>query len=656
MGLRQKFSLLAILASGLIAIVSLIGCYTSYVNLSDTLEQQISSEVDAQGKDLDIWLQSKAVSAQYAADLLGNLGDLNLMKNRNLLSLTTSDQDILDVTIGLQDKYLFGYHAGDFTGQIDPTIRQWYNKAREVNGLAFSDAYVDGFTKKMIVSAVAPIKVNGQHVGTTCVDITLERLSDEVQKLKFDGEGDGIIIERTGALLATTTDRGVKTVQEIPGLSNHFDEMLKNGSGYFKLPGDEKFDDRLFAYTTLKSSDWIVGIAVDEATVFEPIQTVLFTYAVLVIVGLALMIAACLKMSSIVMEPIGELHMHVSELAKGNLHVPDIKINSNDELGALSTAFNDMSASLRVLITKMTDTSHQVSASAQELTSNAQQSADTAIHIAENVNEVSGNMSRQLKDLHAAKANVDVVFGDIEKMSGKTELVTRTSQETSEAALQGSELMETAADKMRNIETSVMSSAEVVKKLGESSQQIGQIIDAIANIADQTNLLALNAAIEAARAGEHGRGFAVVADEVRKLAEQSREAAGTISTLIGHIQEDTETAVQSIRQGNADVGVGAAAVLETGVAFDGIDEQIERLRVNIAESIKRIDVVRDSSQMILVSMEEINKLSQSAEEESQNVSAAAEEQSAAMHEMAEASNRLSELAQELQTEVQKFRV
>ncbi|MBQ9478633.1 MAG: methyl-accepting chemotaxis protein, partial [Selenomonadaceae bacterium] len=133
MGLRQKFSLLACLSGALMAIVSIIGCYTSYINLSDTLESEITSTVDAQGKDLDTWLQSKAVSAEYAANLLGNLGDINRMKDRNLLSLTTSDKDILDVTIGLQDKYLYGYHAGDFTGKIDPTIRPWYNDAK--NGL-----------------------------------------------------------------------------------------------------------------------------------------------------------------------------------------------------------------------------------------------------------------------------------------------------------------------------------------------------------------------------------------------------------------------------------------------------------------------------------------------------------------------------------------
>ena len=308
--------------------------------------------------------------------------------------------------------------------------------------------------------------------------------------------------------------------------------MLASGAGYFELPEDEKFGKRVFAYTTLKSSGWVLGIAVSDDFVFAPLKKLLITYLVLLIIGTALMVAACLKMSSLVTTPIVALKDHAEQLARGNLHVSDLNVGSNDELGALANAFNDMRDSLHSLIGKMLDTSHRVSESSEELTTNAQQSADTAMHIAENVSEVSGNMSRQLNDIDAAKQNVDVVFGDIEKMSGKTELVTRTSKETADAAMLGAKLMDSAVEKMKNIEKSVMSSAEVVKQLGESSKQIGQIIDAIAAIADQTNLLALNAAIEAARAGEQGRGFAVVAEEVRKLAEQSREATEKIQETL----------------------------------------------------------------------------------------------------------------------------
>ena len=654
MGLRQKFSLLACLAGALIALVSLVGCYTSYVNLSETLESEISAAVGSQGKDLDTWLSSKAISAEYAANLLGNLGDINQMKNRNLLSLTTSDKDILDVTIGLQDKYLFGYNAGDFTGKIDPTVRPWYNDAK--NGLTFTDAYVDGFTKQLIVSAVAPIKVNGQHVGTTCVDVTLDVLGEHVKKLKYKGEGDGIIVERTGTLLATTTNRGVDNVQQIPGISDHFNEMLANGEGYFDLPEDEQFGKRVFAYTTLKSAGWILGIAVSEDFVFAPIQRVLLTYAVLVVVGLVLMIAACLKMSAVVTEPIAKLQEHAEQLARGNLNVSDINVDSQDELGALANAFNDMKDSLHSLIGKMLDNSHRVSESSEELTNNAQQSADTAMHIAENVNEVSGNMSKQLTALDAAKESMDIVFNDIETMSGKTNLVTKTSTETAEAAQLGSKLMESAVEKMHNIETSVMSSAEVVKQLGEGSKEIGSIVEAIAAIADQTNLLALNAAIEAARAGEQGRGFAVVAEEVRKLATASQESAEQIRERILQIQGDTAKAVAAMETGTKDVEEGTSAIREVGEQFKSIMDRVDNIRKQMDDIGVSMREVADGASKIVSSINSIDEVSKKTTEYTNTISSSTEMQSASNQEIAAASRELSDLAVEMQAAIDRFKM
>ena len=656
MGLRQKFSLLAFLAGALIAIVSLVGCYTSYVNLSETLENEISAAVEVQGKDLDTWLKSKAVSAEYLANLLGNIGDINQIKNRTLLSLTTSEKNILDVTIGLQDKFLFGYHAGDYTGKIDPTIRQWYNDARNKDGLTFTDAYIDGFTKNLIVSAVAPIKANGQFIGATCVDIGLDVLTEQVQKTKYRGEGDGIIIDRSGTVLATTTNRGAQKVQEIPGLADHFNEMLNQSSGYFKLPGDDNFGDRIVAYTTLSSSGWILGIAVDEAEAFAPIKKLLLTYSILTGVGLVLMILACLRMSAVVTGPIAQIQEHAVELAKGNLHVSDIKIDSNDELGTLARAFNDMQHNLHHLIETMSNTSHRVSDSSEELTSHTQQSADTAMQIAENVEEVSGNMSRQLNDIEAAKANVDIVFGDIEKMSGKTELVTQTSKETAEAALQGEKLMATAADKMKNIETSVMSAAEVVRQLGESSQQIGQIIDAIASIADQTNLLALNAAIEAARAGDQGRGFAVVAEEVRKLATASQESAEQIRERILSIQSETARAVESMQNGTKDVDEGTEAIRAVGEQFKIIMQSVDGIRRQMDDIGVSMQTVSSGASKIVESINDIDAVSKKTSEYTHSISNATETQSASNEEIAAASQALSQLAVEMQAAIDKFKM
>ena len=655
-GLRQKFSLLAFLAGGLFAVMSIIGYYTSFLNLSETLTSEILAIVDSQGKEMNSWLKSKAVAAQYCADLLGNLGDLNRVKNRELLSLTTSDKDILDVTIGLKDKYFFGYHAGDFTGKIDPTGRAWYNDAREKNGLTFTEAYLDSFTNQLVVSAVAPIKINGEFVGSTCVDISLAVLNEQIKKSKYRGQGDGVLFERSGNLLATTSSRGAKTVQEIPGIAEHFNEMLTNGSGYFSLPEDQMYGDRVFAYTTIESTGWILGIAVSEDFILGAIKTLRSTYAILGVVGLALMILACMKMASSITNPIEQLQKHAVELSHGNLRVQDLVVRSKDEIGSLSSAFNDMSASLRNLIGKMSNTSHQVAASSEQLTANAQQSADTSVHISENVAEVNGNMSRQLNDISSAKRNVDIVFKDIENMSEKTKSVTKTSNETAEAALRGEQLMETAVEKMSNIENSVMASAKVVKQLGDNSKQIGQIIEAISSISEQTNLLALNAAIEAARAGEAGKGFAVVAEEVRKLAAESQTSAEQIRERILNIQNDTVLAVEAMETGTRDVKEGTAAIDEVGEQFKRIMQRVDNIKQQMDGIGVSMRTVSEGASQIVAAVDSIDEVSRKTSEYTNSISNDTETQSASNEEIAAASQALAQLAVEMQAAIDKFKM
>ena len=209
---------------------------------------------------------------------------------------------------------------------------------------------------------------------------------------------------------------------------------------------------------------------------------------------------------------------------------------------------------------------------------------------------------------------------------------------------------------MAHIEDSVTNSAQVVTKLGERSKEIGQIVDTISGIAAQTNLLALNAAIEAARAGEQGRGFAVVADEVRKLAEQSQDAAKQISELISEIQGETDKAVRAMAEGTEEVKIGATVVNTAGATF----EEIAQVVTDVAEQVREISAVMQelagSSQQIVLSVREINKLCQDSSGEAQSVSAATEEQTASMEEIASASQSLSRLAQDLQTEISKFRI
>ncbi len=230
LNLQQKFSLLAILSSALLIIVSSIAYYISEESLSETLEQENKEIIKGQAIEMDKWLIGRAVTAQHLADLLGNTGSFDKMKNRELYALATSDKEIMEVTVGLEDKFFTGYFAGDFTGKLDPTGRGWYTKTKAEDKLTISDSYLDSFTNKVIISATAPIKSNGKFMGATCIDISLDALDKQVETMKYRGEGAGIIIERNGNILATSGDDSVKNVQDIPEMAKHFDEMLQNGN------------------------------------------------------------------------------------------------------------------------------------------------------------------------------------------------------------------------------------------------------------------------------------------------------------------------------------------------------------------------------------------------------------------------------------------
>jgi methyl-accepting chemotaxis protein len=223
-------------------------------------------------------------------------------------------------------------------------------------------------------------------------------------------------------------------------------------------------------------------------------------------------------------------------------------------------------------------------------------------------------------------------------------------------AEQGSESVKKAVNQVNMIRTSVSNSADIVRILGERSQSIGQIVEVITGIASQTNLLALNAAIEAARAGEQGRGFAVVADEVRKLAEQSEQSAGEIAKLIQQIQGDTSKAVSSMDDGMQEVESGIALFQESSDSFT----QILHTANSVTEQIKQLSdatgIMSAASQNVVHSLSEVMEISRNFEMNSQSVAAASEEQFASMEQISESSKSLSELANELQLLISGFTI
>ena len=381
-------------------------------------------------------------------------------------------------------------------------------------------------------------------------------------------------------------------------------------------------------------------------------KTLLFTNLLVAI--LAIFISRFI--SGRISRPAQEVSAAAATIAAGDLSGPDVAVTTHDEIGELGRSFNTMKANLRQVMQTIQASTEQVTTSAEGLTASAEQSAIASTQVADSITAVAQGAAGQLQAIETTSATVQTLSAGLEEAAASAHEVSDQSSRASRTAVDGAQTVSQAVKQMQSIQETVNFSASVVAKLGESSQEIGQIVDTISGIAAQTNLLALNAAIEAARAGEQGRGFAVVAEEVRHLAEQSQDAAKKITELISEIQGDTAKAVSAMQAGTREVETGVEVVNSTGVAFNSIETIVLHVADQMKEMSTVIEHMAQGSQEIVTAVAEIDRLSKHASSESENVAAITEEQSAAAEEIAASSQGLEGMAQKMQEAVSKFRL
>ena len=332
-----------------------------------------------------------------------------------------------------------------------------------------------------------------------------------------------------------------------------------------------------------------------------------------------------------------------------------IPVDRSDEFGHIAASFNHMFDEFRDMTKEFQASADIVDQSAIQLTETAEQSAEATQSIAQSITEVAGSTQEQMDYVTKTKEEVDAFSEGVDKSLATMNTICRHVEVTTQMTQEGGKLVQATVEQMHSIADTVEQSSAVIEKLGERSKEIGAIIDTISGIAEQTNLLALNAAIEAARAGEHGRGFSVVAEEVRKLAEESQEAATKISDLIAAIQKETGAAVSAMETGRAEAEKGRANVQSTGEGFKAIMERIEGIHSDTQLIMGTIQDIDESGKKIVGYTDNIHGSSQKISSSTETVSAAAEEQSAGMEEIAASSRQLAEQAQKLKDALGKFR-
>lgn len=346
----------------------------------------------------------------------------------------------------------------------------------------------------------------------------------------------------------------------------------------------------------------------------------------------------------------------VERVATGDLTVEDITIKDQDEAGQLASSFNQMKNQLYEVVKHVTQSSEQVAASSEELNAITEETAQASNQIASAISEVTQGTERQAHAVDETSAAMEQMSASIQQLAATTITVTEHAEVTQSSTEEGRKAVENAVKQMDAVAHSTAEVHEAINKLSSSSSQIGEITNVISGIAAQTNLLALNAAIEAARAGEQGRGFAVVAEEVRKLAEQSAEAATKIASLIGENQMNIRDAVHSMDSGAHDVQLGIEVVNKAGEAFSEIARSVSELSAQAQEMAATTQEMAGGSEQIVSSAQEIDNISKQNLDYTQTVSAAVEEQSASVEQIASSSQMLTGLAEQLQLAVSKFRL
>ena len=376
---------------------------------------------------------------------------------------------------------------------------------------------------------------------------------------------------------------------------------------------------------------------------------------VCLIIGVIL-IGTSLMIIKAVTGPLDHLIRVFDKLANGDFREGREPVEPRgDEFGEMNDKLAKVRRVINQLIKKTSTSAEQLAASSEELTASAHQSAQASEQVAQSVTNSASAVVEQQQNVSDAMDAINSAMGSIQELNEASSVVAQKVDEAASQAQAGSAAIETAVEKILSVEKIVNQSAGTVDKLGQRSKEIGQIVEAISGIAEQTNLLALNAAIEAARAGEHGRGFAVVADEVRKLAEESQGAAQKIANLIGAIQNDTNDAVASMHEGSIAVREGTKSVENLRTSFENIANSSAQVTDRTRSMANDIKTVSENTNRIKSRSEKISENSGKVATEMESVSAASQQQSASAEEIASASDALANLAQDLQNSLQQFK-
>ncbi len=619
---------LLIVFGGLLVITMAAYALVNDSRLSGHTERNLtelrSQVVDQSTASISQWLNTRLeVAESFAKSAEGANDEFDL---RNLARTAADGVDLEHFYFGTADGTMIMQSdeaEGELPDDFDPSERPWFEEAQQ-SGAGFTEPYEDAAGSGLIITAMAPVS-SGRFEGVAGADISMDALNDLLETVTMAGSGYALMVSEDGTILFHP-DRDLigSDIADFLGEGAQLDGEVRTLS----IDG-ERYRNSFHAIEGARGVDWYIGLMVDERAALAPITEGRWAALVTTAVGLAVVLGLMYVLLNVLLRPARRLLSAMDDIASGESDLTRrLDVESDDEFGQLANGFNSFISNI------------------QEVVREAQESAE---ELREHVQSLRSASSSSRASVDSQQQEIEMVATAINEMSAAAAEIARNAQSTADSANTANsdcqESMQTVQGSNEAVERlgrEIGEAAEVIDRLGKDVSEITNILEVIEGIAEQTNLLALNAAIEAARAGEAGRGFAVVADEVRALAKRTQDSTEQVNEMIGRLQKGAENAVSVMQESRA------VSNMSMEKAQDAM-EALRRITDGISQISDMTSQIATASEEQTTAVEELNSSITRIADQGQETASSASDND-------RLSNEISEVGTTLRDKVARFKV